>query len=428
MNILFIGFMDYLTFTKNESINVYTGQYEDDNFNPNYYNNFDNFSEYGLESIKSYCLNKCKIDNFEIVLDPSENLNINFIPDIIGVSLKFEKNLIYENLKNYISFLRKKFNKTFIIAGGPVACLNKEKFINLFDAICLGEGEIPFSELLNSNNKQKYLEETPYWFIRGKEKTELFVLKDLDILYPLAKEITDKYKDKYLALSFTRGCVNACIFCFSYPFRKCVISPSLNKVISDLQFYIDNGIRKFLSMDDLPFYNKELWMGILNFLLENNCKIDLMNIQFNNLDEELLALLSKVIEDRRIVIAMDGLTEQTMNRIGKKGTYDQIRNIIRIIHKYNMSAETFVVIGYPWDTIEEIKNIKNVVKNLGFDYSIFIKLFLIKNSPIYKMAVQDGLISKEEQELLFVEKSVYLERLMKDYPNFDLESLINYSM
>ena len=103
--------------------------------------------------------------------------NLEFIPDIVGFSSLFVTG--YLNLLELGKLSKQKYPNAMILAGGNVATtMATEIFqddMGAFDALCYGEGELPFQELLTASNKDEYLEETNCWVTRHtiKDKGKL---------------------------------------------------------------------------------------------------------------------------------------------------------------------------------------------------------------------------------------------------------------
>jgi radical SAM superfamily enzyme YgiQ (UPF0313 family) len=184
---------------------------------------------YNILSLASYIEKNCEFDNLKVIFrqldDYFENNfctgEIRFIPDLIGFTIlepqdQDKKELYEEIIKKAVSTYKAMYKGTMVIAGGPTAIVKRTMLIDYFDAICMGEGEIPLAELIKAENKEEYLKERPYWYIRGKEYTELYLLQDLDSLPPINFDFMHDLflkKGKIVNTYFSRGCISSCIFC-----------------------------------------------------------------------------------------------------------------------------------------------------------------------------------------------------------------------
>ena len=378
----------------------------------------------GLEAIKSYALENSKVQNIEIIQDYL-SFNLNFTPDIIGVSIICETGLTYKFLKLYLDNLRRNFPKAIIVAGGAATLSNKEIIIDLFDAICLGEGEIPFTELINSTNKLEYLNNAPYWYTQNKCKYEVFTLKNLDIIPPISVGSLNYYKQRYpidgfvQPLTLTRGCFNRCSFCVEAQYRNYkFIQPSIEKTCSNLEYYLEQGIDHFHFYDALALYDKKFWVKLLKFIWDKNIKIVIATNRFDDMHEEVIELLSEVCFKKKLQMSLETINLNS-HRLGKNITLEKVNKAIELGHKYGFSLKCYLLFGFPWDTKEDILNLNNYIKQFDFDSYDFVRLTIFKGSKLYQMAIRDGLIPENFSEL-YVAESVYLKKLLKEYP--DLES------
>jgi len=369
------------------------------------------FFHFGLECIKSFCSDI--INKFEIIYRTPKF--IFWKPDIVGVSLSFipndEKRLI-----KFITKIKKRYKNSLIVAGGYYSNIEKEKLIQYFDGICMGEGEVPMKELIEAENKKEYLLNTPYWYTMRKENVYNYVLKDLDILKPIQRI------EKHMPIMITRGCENACVFCPNPLIRNCIRSyPSIEKVISDLQYYIDNGAQSFLILDDVPWAEKEYWMTIMQFLKEKNCKIYFLDIDFTMVDEDLVRLYSEICDRNNskicvVCLNLDSVSFDSMKNVGKLGLtkLDNLEYVIKLFQQYDFEVRSNVLIGFPWDNINDVRYNIPEIQQIGFDRVFYCSVIIYKGTELYNMAVKDGSITDLSKNIFDAKSNPYLLKLVKE--------------
>jgi len=163
--------------------------------------------------------------------------SISFIPDIIGISALFSSN--YFDLGVTIDYLRRRYPESIIVSGGHLASACYKEFLESFPAltaICYGEGEIPFAELVyqyKEGEAYSYLLADPSWIIRSKVVDENFkpwnmLVSNLDSIPPYdlsMLEYPDDYSNtnddlfglgvdnagKDIGMFATRGCPYYCL-------------------------------------------------------------------------------------------------------------------------------------------------------------------------------------------------------------------------
>jgi radical SAM superfamily enzyme YgiQ (UPF0313 family) len=87
--------------------------------------------------------------------------------DLVGFS---SMSIHAENVAGIISHLRRKNPKTFVVWGGCHAILDPDSAIQHADAVCTGEGELAFSQLLDAYaNGRDYYGTRNFWFRKGAD-------------------------------------------------------------------------------------------------------------------------------------------------------------------------------------------------------------------------------------------------------------------
>jgi anaerobic magnesium-protoporphyrin IX monomethyl ester cyclase len=120
-----------------------------------------------------------------------------FIPDLLGLSAMFS-NVFYE-LISLADFLKKRYPKTLITCGGHLASSCYEdifSYTEAIDAICFGEGEKPFLELVEAIGGNVILKTNDSWLTRHKEANPINdVIYDLDEIPPLNFDLIVKREE-----------------------------------------------------------------------------------------------------------------------------------------------------------------------------------------------------------------------------------------
>ena len=159
--------------------------------------------------------------NFQIL---SRIIN-QFEPQIIAFTAVFsEFDFIYETA----SQVKKHFPDLFLIAGGVHITLNPdEKYLSIFDAICIGEGEMPVLELIQHlevkesiNNIRNLWVKTRDGIIKNPPRP---FLQNLDELPFPDREMWQDWilePDTKPTVLLGRGCPFDCTYCSNHSLRK----------------------------------------------------------------------------------------------------------------------------------------------------------------------------------------------------------------
>lgn len=159
-----------------------------------------------------------------------------FKPDIIGFTSVASE---FEYICSIGEFVKEHFPDIYRVIGGVhVSIFPKEEYLNIFDAICIGEGEYPILELVQALEKQvipsgiknlwlkipdKSLPEG--WRIE-KNPTRNFI-EDLDSLPYMDREIWQKFipdeafkENQRPSVVIGRGCPFNCNYCCNHALKK----------------------------------------------------------------------------------------------------------------------------------------------------------------------------------------------------------------
>lgn len=189
-----------------------------------------------------------------------------FSPDVIGYSaMSCEKTKILE-----INSKLKEENNFFSIIGGPLATFSQdiiEEDKNI-DALCIGEGEEAFPELLTAMRDKKDVTNIKNIHIKvnGKiYKNEIRILpENLDQIPFPDRELFKKYKDgKMYNIISSRGCPFNCTYCHNKKYKelysgkgRIIRERNVNNLIEEMkQIYKDYSPTSFFFQNDHFYLN-----------------------------------------------------------------------------------------------------------------------------------------------------------------------------
>jgi len=180
-------------------------------------------------------------------------------PDLICLSFT-EENL--EEVKIWYEYLNQNFSNVPNLAGGTYPTLFPEGALEIdgADMVCIGEGEIPLTELLQKmGNKEKYDDVLSLW-VKQKNgeivknpiaplQIDLDKFPKLDVrLFDHSSLETSNSNLKRLYFKASRGCPFNCSYC---------ASPAIRKIYPNKERYV-------------RFYSPKRTIGIIEELIELN--------------------------------------------------------------------------------------------------------------------------------------------------------------
>jgi radical SAM superfamily enzyme YgiQ (UPF0313 family) len=148
-----------------------------------------------------------------------------FQPGILAFTAVFSE---FEFICDIATQVKTLFPDLLLIAGGVHITLNPdEKYLSLFDVICIGEGELPVLELVQNVEANKSIDEIKNLWVKtptgiAKNPTRPF-LQNLDELCFSDREIWQEWilePNTKPTVLLGRGCPFDCTYCSNHKLRK----------------------------------------------------------------------------------------------------------------------------------------------------------------------------------------------------------------
>jgi magnesium-protoporphyrin IX monomethyl ester (oxidative) cyclase len=205
-------------------------------------------------------------------------------------------------------------------------------------------------------------------------------------------------------------------------------------VIRHLEYIIEKfGIKNFHFEDDNISLNKKRFEQILDKIIEKKLKIrwDVPNgLRVDTLNFDLLKKIKRSGGNHLTIAIESGSQDVLDNIIKKKTSLDYILNVIKDCRKLRIKIQAFYVIGFPGETIEQMKETTNLAVRLLKDYQVLPYVGIaspLYGTELYKICVDQGLIKEKltEKDLSSVTQ-VYGEPLIstKDFTKRDIKEII----
>jgi len=320
-------------------------------------------------------------------------------PKIVGISSTTSQ---IKSTVEIAKALKREFHDGIIIGIGGChvsADTGIIKKFPFFDFCVVGEGEITFTEIAKdiiSNNKK----------IKG-----VFIGKPVENLdklpFPAYRLVDmDRYKSKGMTdypIISTRGCPMKCIFC-SRPgmsgFGRMVRSRSPENIIKEIESVCGEYNGRFNFQDDSFTVDREKTFKFCKEVIKRKLKIKWCagGVRIDKVDEEIVDLMYKA-GCTGFCFGIESGSERVRNMIVHKGIWDnQIINALKICSKYPLDVQLSLVIGFPTETIEEMRETvmfgKRMV-DLGINCLEFIAIMLavpLPGAELFTQAVNESKI------------------------------------
>lgn len=332
---------------------------------------------------------------------------LNDKPDVIGIYTNLMTKL---NVLKIIELVRSKeeLKHTKIILGGPEVRNHANNFL-LYgaDIIVFGEGELTMLELMQHIESGK-----DYSAVNGiafkdangtiVKTAERVLNKELDELpFPNRSKIDlsaylNVWKDRHgysmINLSTMRGCPYTCRWCsravYGQSYRRRKPSLVVDEII-DLQkqynfdkiWFVDDVFT--VSHKWLEQFVEEVESRNVNFSYECISRADRLN-------EEVIKLLKRS-GCFRVWIGAESGSQKIIDAMDRRVDVVQTRDMIQLVKKHGIEAGTFIMLGYPGETEEDIVETMNHLRTSLPDQFTITITYPIKGTPLYAEVEKDFL-------------------------------------
>jgi radical SAM superfamily enzyme YgiQ (UPF0313 family) len=329
----------------------------------------------------------------------------------------------YQKMKSLSKIINNSKNRPFYIMGGYGPTPEPEFFIRKSgcDVVCLGEGEITISKLMDAFENKKSFKNVPgiAWLENDKLQTtpRAKLVHDLDSLPQIPYEIFPMHYYRMLRLAkakatdfcfplmSARGCSFKCTFCYRMDpgYRMRLPEPLLDEVE---MLYKDYGITYISFQDDLLMSSVEHTEAVCLEFLKRDLPVKwTCNGRLNYCSEELLQLM----KDSGCVFinyGIESMDQKVLNNMKKGLRPEMIIKGVEDTLKVGISPGLNFIFGNKGDNKETMKSTVDFL----LKYDDFAQRRTIRpvtpypGSPLYYDAIKMGLLDKDNPAEDFYER------------------------
>ncbi|MBW2989706.1 B12-binding domain-containing radical SAM protein [Candidatus Woesearchaeota archaeon] len=358
-------------------------------------------------------------------------------PDIVAMSVMTFT--LLDCLK--VALIAKSVNSRIkIVFGGIHVNAFPTETINLpeVDYVVLGEGEIPFCNLLNKLDKPSELKGVKGIAFKDIENNIVNtgageLIMDLDKI-PFPDRRLTPYKKYYSLIAknrpvttmiTSRGCPYKCTFCDRPHLGKTFRARSADNVLREIEDCVSLGIREILIYDDTFTIDRQRVVDICMGLLKR--KIDIgwdIRARVNTVDPELLRLLRKA-GCERIHYGVESGNQRILNVLKKGITLQQVEKAFKWTRKAGIETLAYFMIGSPRETKGTIMQTINFAKKIRPDYTHFTVTTPFPTSDMYLMGLREGILKRDYwRDFATKPSKEFVPRLWEE--NLKREEILHY--
>jgi radical SAM superfamily enzyme YgiQ (UPF0313 family) len=320
-------------------------------------------------------------------------------PDVLAIYTNLMTKL---NVLHIAKRVKALYPNIKVVMGGPDVSYNTANYLKHgADFVVIGEGENTMLELAH------FLEQTPeklpheigglaFFNEAGDEvKTAARVkVRDIDELpipnrdaIPIEKYLKawkGRHGQSALNVSTQRGCPYTCKWCSTAVYGQSYRRRSPEKVVEELREIKEKYNPDTIWFVDDVFTVSHKWLKAFSAELERQqVRIPFECIsRADRMNEEVIALL-KQAGCFRVWIGAESGSQKIIDAMDRRVSVDQVRTMIQETRKAGIEAGTFIMLGYPGETEEDIEETIHHLKVSNPDHFTITVAYPIKGTSLY---------------------------------------------
>jgi anaerobic magnesium-protoporphyrin IX monomethyl ester cyclase len=300
-----------------------------------------------------------------IICDLSGQSDIRIpVADIYGITAYVSTLNITRKI---ISVCRAMNSKAKIVVGGAHASARPEDFPEA-DYVVQGYGEDAMLHVLETNLKQLT--------IIGQEPRDLFIFPAYDLINTSTYHRTIAGRPS-LPVVTSRGCPFKCSFCGLAKMHQLgfgVRMASPETVYSHIKRIKDQfGITRINFQDDIFTFNHKRLFRLLDLITPLGIKFRCHGRAGYDTKEVYQRLAMAGCD--QVAWGIESGSQYILNRMNKQSTVEDNFLVIQWAKKYGITSRAFIIIGFPGETEETLRETKQFINNADPD-QVFVSNFV----------------------------------------------------
>ncbi len=313
------------------------------------------------------------------------------------------------NLLEIIRFVRNndQLSETTILLGGPDVTYNQENYLRSgADILVIGEGEQTLAELSNAILTGKEMGQiSGIAFKKGDQLVQTpprAKMRSLEELPLPARDMIDMeaylnaWKSKHgksaMSISTQRGCPYTCQWCSTAVYGQSYRRRPAVQVADEIELLIKTyAPDSFWFVDDV-FTVSHKWLASLHEEFQNRG----LSVAFEcitraeRLNDEVWQML-KEMGCIKVWIGAESGSQRIINAMDRRVEVEVVREQIRRGRDYEVATGTFIMLGYPGETLADIRETVHHLKASNPDEFTITVSYPIAGTELYNQ-VKDKLI------------------------------------
>lgn len=336
---------------------------------------------------------------------------LDYKPDLVAFYTNLmTKVKIFELVKWMVS--QPTLRNTKVLFGGPDVTYNWENYLKYgADFLVIGEGEQTFQETIEALKSNQELTEIAGLAFKNesgeliKNKPRIKVKEVDEFPFPNRSKIDlSKYLSTWkefhgkatLNISTQRGCPYTCQWCSTAVYGQSYRRRSPKLVVDEIEYLIKEYNPDALWFVDDVFTVSHKWIAAFSEEMQNRG----ISIPFEcitraeRLSEEILQQLKKA-GCFRIWIGAESGSQRIIDLMKRQVDINKVAEMMQLTQDFGMEAGTFIMVGYPTETKEDINLTIDYLKKANPNHFTITVAYPIKGTGLYNQIEKDIIVQPE---------------------------------
>lgn len=284
---------------------------------------------------------------------------LSYKPDLVGVTAT---TTLVNDAYHVGNFCRQ--NKIRCVIGGSHASALPEEALKHFDLVVVGEGEKALLKIIREDIKSGIVTDE---IIRKLDELPICDRTIIDMEY--YSHVTRwrlwdflPANTRVAQIITSRGCPFRCEYCYNSERKTPVRYMSPERIVDEIECILkDYHIDAIFFHDDELFFYKTRFIKLCNLLIERK-----LNIKWGcfaraeSLEFETIKL-AKESGCIFLCVGIESASPRMLEVINKNTTIKQMSRGIKIANELNIFVQGIFMLGYPGETIEDLKMTQNFI-------------------------------------------------------------------
>lgn len=329
-------------------------------------------------------------------------------PDVIGISIQTP---MAPRAYRTIKLLKEVMPDVPIVVGGThPTFMYEEALRNGADVVVRFEGEYTMLELASVMEREglsrEALRRVKGIAFKGGDGEVIVTerrpyISNLDELPWPARHLLpmDRYTVfgkpiKVAHVMASRGCPYGCAYCStSYFWGRRIRFRSAKNVADEIEHLVEKyGAKNIVFTDDELTVNRGFVYGLVKEVKERGLDVTFAcGSRVDHVDRDYLKFLYSN-GFTTLYFGVESASQDTLDRIGKGIKVEQAVRVFRWVKEIGGFATGSFILGFPWETVDDMKRTVELAIKLDPNYAQFTVLTPYPGTPIYEYALKNNLI------------------------------------